>query len=97
MDIILLEGECSKSLFSSVRPWDPGMMVEDEQAKPDSQKANHHPISSSGVWQRPLFSMESGHEPCYTLSPNTILHLGAISSLAQEMEGLRYWELVLPV
>lgn len=55
MDIIPLEGECSKLLFSSVRPWDPVMMVEDEQAKPDSQKAKHHPISSSGVWQRPLF------------------------------------------
>lgn len=100
MDIIPLEGECSKLLFSSVRPWDLDMMMKDGQAKPDSQKADLsiipcHPLAFG---RGHLFQWRVvRHELFYTLSPNTFLHLGAISSLAQEMGGLRYWGFVLPV
>lgn len=75
-----------QEVFSNVRPWDKGMMIQDRQDRPDSQKTiPHHPL----VFGRGHFlSMESGHESFYTLSPNTILLLSAISSLDQEMGGL---------
>lgn len=54
----------------------------------------HHPLA---LGRGHFLSMESGHEPFYTHSQNTFLHLGAISSPDQKMGDIRYWELVLPV
>lgn len=99
MNVIPVEGECSDYFFSTVSPWDLGMVIQDGQDRPNSQRANlstipHHLLAFG---RGHFLSLEGEHEPVYTLSPNTILHLGAINGLAQEMGGLRSWELVLPV
>lgn len=72
MNVIPVEGECSDYFFSTVSPWDLGMVIQDGQDRPNSQRANlstipHHLLTFG---RGHFLSLEGEHEPVYT-SPQT--------------------------